>query len=409
MFSWLLDAVGAGERTPADWAEVSLCIYEMPGASKLHSLTKTAGLGAAHHIGVSVYWLEWSFGWCSEGPGVYMVHPGENSLGIFKSSISLGKTTRTPQEVIAILEEMRADWPGTEYHLLNRSCAHFSVELAQRLNVQNLPDWLSTLASVGDHVVERLGHSGTNRVLAEVTPEPDRRLPPEMAQFGDCGYGELSECDQRELTWKQACAYVLEHEEAAADGRPWEDLQVELRWESAEAYASEAIQDAAELVSSGFLEPIATASAASALRIEQSAVEFLGARVAPPCRIRLTLRAQTEAHDGEEASRRPSPQVFAKRFQQRFQQEVAGEIGPEGEIQVVVRQGQTPLGKGRSGHAGGLDARLARLGHQPLGDVRLSEDEGYHHISMAAKKQLHVMTNTGPAGRVLLPSRRSVF
>ena len=143
-----------------------------------------------------------------------MTHIGENSLGIFKESVSLGRTACSPQEVIAILQELRKDWPGTSYHLLQRSCAHFSVEFARRLNVQSPPEWLNSLASVGEHVIQRIGSAAAQRAVAAATPPVERRLPPEMADFGaDPSQKPLSEQAERKRSWEKACAYILGHAE----------------------------------------------------------------------------------------------------------------------------------------------------------------------------------------------------
>ena len=67
---------------------------------------------------LQVYWLEWSFGWCEEGSGVYMVadsafakkapsgtskvvcevFPGQSTLGTFRERVPLGRTPLSPDE-----------------------------------------------------------------------------------------------------------------------------------------------------------------------------------------------------------------------------------------------------------------------------------------------------------------------
>lgn len=391
MLSWLLESVGATSEPPA-WSEVSLSIYEMPVQSKLHSLTRSAGLGNAHHIGVAVFWLEWSFGWCSKGSGVYMVHIGENSLGIFKESVPLGRTRCSPREVISILQELRSTWPGTSYHLLRRSCAHFSVELARRLDVQKPPEWLSSLASVGEHVIRRIGPTAAERAVAAATPPLERRLPPEMADLGiDSDAVPRSESEEREHTWEKACAYILQRAEAVDKGLPWEELAVELRWDMEDP--DTALGDAANLACCSQLRDVASYAAAHALGMDVESIEYLGARVAPPCRLRLRLRVQC-------AAARVTPQDFARAFRKQLLHEFAGRRlpVPAGELQVVVQQGQVPLCEGRAGHAGGLDSRLSRLGQQPFGTPRSMRNTQAGPM---------VMTSDGPSAAVLLPGRGS--
>lgn len=226
MISWLLEAVGSAVGAENDsrpsWAEVSLIIYELPGSSSLHSLTEGAGLGGAYHVGVAVYWLEWSFGWCAEGSGVYMVHIGKNSLGTFKEKVPLGRTSHTPGAVVAILQELRDSWPGTSYDLLQRNCAHFSVDLVRRLDVESPPGWLDSLSSVGDCLVQRLGPKAAEKAAAAAMPPPERRLAPAFADFG--GGKRLagaSEVARREHAWLLAQEYIKERA-GAMEAAGWE-------------------------------------------------------------------------------------------------------------------------------------------------------------------------------------------
>lgn len=92
-------------------SQVALSIYELHGSSALNLLTRAANMGGAYHVGVEVYFLEWSFGWCEEGSGVYMaprprpqseerpeVFPGKSTLGSFRERVPLGRTPLTPEE-----------------------------------------------------------------------------------------------------------------------------------------------------------------------------------------------------------------------------------------------------------------------------------------------------------------------
>lgn len=388
MLSWLLETVGATSKEYVG-AEVSLTIYEMPGASKLHNLTQAAALGSAYHIGVSVYWLEWSFGWCRKGTGVYMVHPGENSLGIFKESVPLGRTPYSPQQVIDLLQELRDGWHGTDYHLLTQSCAHFSVEFAKRLDVQNAPEWLDSLASVGDHVIKRLGKKKAAQVVAAVTPKPERRLPPEMADFGLEVGPHADELEERECAWKRACEFILEHSETAESGRPWEELAVELRWNATAFDGEDFLNASDELARDHVFQAAITRAAWRTLRCEEEDAEFLGARATPPASLRIRLRVRLPVGEDFEESRRPSPQAFARSFREHLLQVF------DGDYQVVVPQGQVPLGDGRVGHAGDQATRASRLS-QALGPRR---------SSLRIPSGPMVLTSGGTSAPVLLPNR----
>jgi len=139
------------------WTDVALSVYELHGASMLNTMTELVGLGGAYHLGVEVYWLEWSYGSCEQGSGVHVVHVGASRQGLFKERVPLGRTTRTPQEVVTILGELRREWLGRDYNLLRRNCAHFCAELIGRLGVQRLPTWAQSLAHTGSSLTQCLG------------------------------------------------------------------------------------------------------------------------------------------------------------------------------------------------------------------------------------------------------------
>ncbi|CAK0891410.1 unnamed protein product [Prorocentrum cordatum] len=222
---------------PPPWAEVALSVYELHGTSSLSGLTRLAGLGGAYHVGVEVFWLEWSFGWSAEGPGVYPVHVGQSTLGTFVERVPLGRTPCSPQEVIEILKDFRKTWGGVSYHLLRRNCAHFSVEFARRLRVSDAPEWINSLASVGDALVQRLGADRAEEAADAASPPEELRVAPQVARFNE---GRLKEYARqgdeqaiRELVWRQsqrpslqsAERPVTEEEEEAEEEEEKEEVE----------------------------------------------------------------------------------------------------------------------------------------------------------------------------------------
>jgi len=228
-----------GSRIPPPWAEVALSIYELHGTSALNLLTRAADMGGAYHVGVEVYWLEWSFGWCEEGSGVYMVFPGQSTLGTFRERVPLGRTPLTPQEVFRILDKMRQELPGSNYDLLRCNCAHFSVSFVKRLRVSEAPAWVNSLANVGEHLVAQLGMAGAQAAADAATPAERERVAPAYVRFGDEDELEDMATDGddlalRELAWRNAQTYTLEKAaEAERDARCL-DLAMELKWNSAD-------------------------------------------------------------------------------------------------------------------------------------------------------------------------------
>lgn len=246
---------GVGSNIPPPWAEVALSIYELHGTSALNLLTRAADMGGAYHVGVEVYWLEWSFGWCEEGSGVYMVFPGQSTLGTFRERVPLGRTPLSPDEVFRVLDKTRQELPGSNYDLLRCNCAHFSVSFVKRLRVSEAPSWVNSLANVGEHLVGQLGMAGAQAAAAAATPAESDRVAPRYVHFGDDEEledlaGDGDDQAMRELAWRRAQAFVSDKlAEAERDARLL-DLAMELKWapttedvEQTAARVSEVLQD----------------------------------------------------------------------------------------------------------------------------------------------------------------------
>eukprot|EP00439_Symbiodinium_sp_Y106_P032779 s3419_g3.t3 len=212
-------------------------------------------MGGAYHVGVEVYWLEWSFGWCEEGSGVYMVFPGQSTLGTFRERVPLGRTPLSPDEVFRVLDKTRQELPGSNYDLLRCNCAHFSVSFVKRLRVSEAPSWVNSLANVGEHLVGQLGMAGAQAAAAAATPAESDRVAPRYVHFGDDEEledlaGDGDDQAMRELAWRRAQAFVSDKlAEAERDARLL-DLAMELKWapttedvEQTAARVSEVLQD----------------------------------------------------------------------------------------------------------------------------------------------------------------------
>jgi hypothetical protein len=155
-------------------AEVALSIYALHGVGRLSAVAELAGLGGAYHVGVEVYWLEWSFGYCENGSGVSAVQIGESTLGALQERVKLGETPCSPNEVLGILLELHEKWHGNSYDLLRRNCGHFCAEFVQLLKVGSIPPWVNALAEMGEHLTQWLRTSvvGESQDCAS-DPEPE--------------------------------------------------------------------------------------------------------------------------------------------------------------------------------------------------------------------------------------------
>jgi hypothetical protein len=98
---------------------------------------------------VEVLGKEWSYGYNPDRTGVFSVPPKECKSHIFRESVELGQTSLSEDEINAIIEQMKVDWPGMEYDLLRHNCVLFSDAFAQELGVGPIPSWVTNLAGAG--------------------------------------------------------------------------------------------------------------------------------------------------------------------------------------------------------------------------------------------------------------------
>jgi hypothetical protein len=190
-------------------ADVALAVYSLNGASAVNKITEFAGLGGAYHVGIEIFCLEWSYGWCPHGTGVHNVYAGCSDLGTFKERVVLGRTPCTPNEVISILGELRESWSGASYNLLQKNCAHFTMEFVERLHVSKFPDWVNSLPSLLRWLTEWLGTP-----IDETVVDPRRTSAPANHE---CDADEALVAS--ELDWVEAQGYMLER--AADAARVW--------------------------------------------------------------------------------------------------------------------------------------------------------------------------------------------
>ncbi|GLJ05696.1 hypothetical protein SUGI_0023270 [Cryptomeria japonica] len=144
--------------------EVVLHIYDVTNSAsaktnnvimQLNKIMKDGiGIGGIFHSAVQIYDLEWSFGYCENGTGVFSCHPKQNPMYTYRESISLGKTSLSAHSVTQILTKLSSEWPGYDYDLLSKNCNHFCDKFCEQLGVQKLPAWVNRFANAGDAAIE---------------------------------------------------------------------------------------------------------------------------------------------------------------------------------------------------------------------------------------------------------------
>ncbi|KAI5069894.1 hypothetical protein GOP47_0014237 [Adiantum capillus-veneris] len=125
--------------------------------------------------------LEWSFGFCETGSGVFSCRRTENPMYIFRESLSLGHTELSPAKVREILIKLSQEWQGNSYDLLSRNCNHFCNDFCAELGVQKLPGWVNRFANAGETAFE----------VAETTMKRLRQAKTEVVSASKVAYRVL--------------------------------------------------------------------------------------------------------------------------------------------------------------------------------------------------------------------------
>ena len=108
-----------GRKSSSENARVYLNVYDLNEQS--NEYLYPLGLGI-YHSGVEISGIEYTF--ASEA-GIYEMTPKHAPPAKFRESIDLGPCP-TSRIVSATLEELKHDFKGTDYHVLNKNCNHFA-------------------------------------------------------------------------------------------------------------------------------------------------------------------------------------------------------------------------------------------------------------------------------------------
>ena len=145
---------------------VLLHVYNLglhPGTRKLNSAARLLG-GGLYHTAVEVVGLtdghEWSYGHASEGTGVFDWAARENPHHAFRETIPLGRTRLKNDQLTALLERLKGEWRGGDYHLVSHNCQTFSSTLCAELAVSPPPEWVLRFAKIGHQLLRRGTHGG---------------------------------------------------------------------------------------------------------------------------------------------------------------------------------------------------------------------------------------------------------
>lgn len=132
-------------------APVTLQVYDLGTGDRTSTLNQLLGKfgTGVFHCGVEVYGREWSFQYTKGGTGIFNCQPKACESHTFRESVHMGTTRLTDAEVFRLVEQMRKEWSGKSYDILERNCCHACQELCTRLGVGSIPWRVMNLAGAG--------------------------------------------------------------------------------------------------------------------------------------------------------------------------------------------------------------------------------------------------------------------
>ena len=171
--------------------QIHASIYNLADGATNQILKSYLSLGGIYHVGLEIAGIEWSYGYCESGSGIFAVEPRKCSLGPFHEQVSLGESNVSVDDVIRVLHKLRQDWMGADYNILSRNCVTFTQELIQQLSLgANLPAYATAMSGLG----------------AAVSSVPHKRRKVDVSGL------ELFGSREKEFMWSEAERLMREFE-----------------------------------------------------------------------------------------------------------------------------------------------------------------------------------------------------
>jgi len=103
------------------------------------------------HVAIEVRGSEWSYGACDaeEGSGVFQCTSAPTKFSSnYREAVEIGYTSKSEDEVLAMMSTMRAEWLGKDYDQVAHNCCHFCAAVSEGLGLKMLPPWIMDLAEI---------------------------------------------------------------------------------------------------------------------------------------------------------------------------------------------------------------------------------------------------------------------
>lgn len=110
-------------------------------------------VGGVFHAGVEIYGIEWCYGYAPPGyMGVSHLAPRTHPQHSYRTTVPLGRTQLSDEEVKTVVARYAQTWPGSEYHIIHHNCLNFCNALCQELGVRRIPGWVDRVTRAASFV-----------------------------------------------------------------------------------------------------------------------------------------------------------------------------------------------------------------------------------------------------------------
>lgn len=105
----------------------------------------------------SVIFVSHLFSYCiffytASGAGIYKHDAKSAPSGVkLRESYSMGMYKGTSKAIDKIIDDMKIDFQGTDYHVINKNCNAFADEFLKRLVGNGIPGYVNRMAYIGSY------------------------------------------------------------------------------------------------------------------------------------------------------------------------------------------------------------------------------------------------------------------
>eukprot|EP00442_Polarella_glacialis_P019755 CAMPEP_0115163252 /NCGR_PEP_ID=MMETSP0227-20121206/72415_1 /TAXON_ID=89957 /ORGANISM="Polarella glacialis, Strain CCMP 1383" /LENGTH=472 /DNA_ID=CAMNT_0002575555 /DNA_START=179 /DNA_END=1599 /DNA_ORIENTATION=- len=151
-----------------------------------HSLSPLK-FGGIFHAGVEISSAaEWSYGYTACGTGVHSGVPTKHPCHHYRETLLIGQTFLTREKIASVIDALKVEYKGGDYHLVRRNCCHFASDLCSKLGAGEIPGWIQRIAWIGESVLGMSQgleqHFRTTHLSRSVAPPAANQAVEEMIE-----------------------------------------------------------------------------------------------------------------------------------------------------------------------------------------------------------------------------------